>query len=178
MKRRVLGVALLAVVAVGCGSSTSTTKTAATTAATVATTAKAASSSAAAASSAAATTAAAAPAAAGATEVKLIEWKIEAPTTLKAGANTFNVNSASGEHELVVIKSDSFASLPKTSGGGVDEPNLAAGAVIGRTKAVKSGKAETLSVNLPAGKYVLICNLGFGPNSHAAKGQNLDVTVA
>ena len=41
-----------------------------------------------------------------------------------------------------------------------------------------TGAAGALTVTLPAGKYVLICNLGTGVNNHAAKGMHIDITVS
>ena len=129
-----------------------------------------------AASGGATTTAAAA---AGSVPVALADRTLTASSSLKAGSVTFAVNNTSrdNQHELVVIKGK-FADLPTTSNGAVDETKLAAGALIGRTAKVAGGGSANLTVNLPAGPYVLVCNISNGPTSHAASGQKLDVTAA
>lgn len=115
---------------------------------------------------------------ASAVEVSLIEWEIKAPA-IKAGDVAITIkNTASADHELLIIKGDSFASLPKKSNGAVDEAALPAGSIIGQAFGVRGNKSCLASVTLPAGKYVFMCNINSGPNSHAAKGQKLDVTVA
>ena len=199
MKRMLLSIAATGLVLVGCGSSSkspssATAAPAATTATTakgaVATTAKAATATTLAATATTAakvaattaapagTTAAPTASAGGASEVTMKEWSIAATPALKAGANTLTVkNGGQNPHELKVIKGDSYASLPKTSDGAVDETKLGAD-VIGKMARINGGASGTLAVTLPAGKYVLICNLGGGALNHASKGQNLDVTIA
>ena len=202
MKRMLLSIAATGLVLAGCGSSSkspssatvapaaTTAKGAATTAAkatatTVAATATTAAGTATTTKAATATTAAsaagtsAAPTAAGgAADVGLKEWAVSVSPALKAGATTLTVkNSGQNPHELKVIKGDSYASLPKTSDGAVDEAKLGAD-VIGKMARINGGATGTLAVTLPAGKYVLLCNLGGGALNHASKGQNLDVTVA
>ena len=115
--------------------------------------------------------------AAGSVAVTMKEWSIT-PGTIKAGAVTLAIkNDGQNPHELKVIKADSFASLPLNNGA-VDESKLAAGAIIGQTARIGGGGSATLAVTLSAGKYVFVCNLGFGADSHAAKGQHVDVTVS
>ena len=118
-------------------------------------------------------------AAAGSVPVALADRTLTASSSLKAGSVTFAVTNSSrdNQHELVVIKGK-FADLPTTSNGAVDEAKLAAGALIGRTAKVAGGGSANLTVNLPAGPYVLVCNISNGPTSHAALGQRLDVTAA
>ena len=129
-----------------------------------------------AASGGATTTAAAA---AGSVPVSLADRTLQASNTLKAGSVTFAVTNSSpqNQHELVVIKGK-FDELPKTSNGAVDEAKLAAGALVGRSEKVAGGGSANVTVNLPAGAYVLLCNISNGPTSHAALGQKLDVTAA
>ena len=105
---------------------------------------------------------AAAPAAAdGATttHVTLSEWKIDAPTTLKAGDVTFDVkNAGTTPHEFVVIKSDaSPGSFPVISGGKFDEE--AAGESPGETGDIDVGGEKTVTLHLDPGTYVFVCNL-------------------
>ena len=202
MKRMLLSIAATGLVLAGCGSSSkspssatvapaaTTAKGAATTAAkasatTAAATATTAGGTATTAKSAAATTVASATATTGAAatsgaaaEVGLKEWAISVAPALKAGATTLTVkNTGQTPRELKVIKGDSYASLPKASDGSVDEAKLGAD-VLGKMGRINAGATGTLAVTLPAGKYVLICNLGGGALNHASKGQNLDVTIA
>ena len=203
MKRMLISIAATGLVLAGCGSSSkspssATVAPAATTAKGAATTAAKASATTAAAAtattaggtattakSAAATTVASATATTGAAatsgaaaDVGLKEWAISVAPALKAGATTLTVkNNGQTPHELKVIKGDSYASLPKASDGSVDEAKLGAD-VLGKMGRINAGATGTLAVTLPAGKYVLICNLGGGALNHASKGQNLDVTIA
>ena len=190
-----------------CGSSTKSTAPVATTAAATATTAAAAQTTAkASASTAAATTAPAAATTAGAATtakpaagaptaaactgwagsgdpaagiaVSLFEWSIEAPTTVKAGKVGITVNNiGDSPHELAIFKGDSFDALPKLANGGVDETKLATGVLLGRTEKLGGGKSCATTVDLAPGKYVMVCNIQFGSNSHAAKGQKLNFEV-
>ena len=113
-----------------------------------------------------------------AAEATLVEWAIEAPTEYLAGEVTFTaVNGGGLPHELVVIAGESYEALPKEDGGKVIEDELATGALIGRTDRLTAGDSAELTVDLAPGNYVLICNLGGGPNSHAGRGQRLDITV-
>jgi len=110
--------------------------------------------------------------------VSLIEWEIDAPTEYAAGEITFEAtNDGNFPHEFVVIRGDGYESLPLAEGGAVIEDDLAPGALIDRTMRVSSGTSADLTVTLEPGNYVLLCNLGGGGNSHAGRGQTLDVTV-
>ena len=148
---------------VGCGDDSETTSTSTTVAGAAGTTAAGGS----------ATTAP------GTVAVTLNEASVDAPTTLKAGEVTFAIKNASNnnQHEFVVMKGK-FAELAKLPNGAVDETKLAAGALVGRTSRISGGASATQSFTLTAGNYVLLCNINSGPNSHAADGQRLDVTVA
>ncbi len=132
------------------------------------------------ATTAAATTTAAAPAASGGTVAVVLEddpWSIKANAAVPAGKVSFSVTNEGGfPHELVVFKG-SYADLAKSDIGAVLEDEVAAGALIGRTDRVAAGSSAKLDVDLAPGKYSLICNISAGPNSHAGKGQVLDITV-
>lgn len=168
-----------AVTTTAAATATTTAAATPTTAAATPTTTAAAATTTAAASTAAVCAKATAPAAgATAVDVSLIEWEVKMPTTLKAGDVAINLkNAANGDHELVIIKGD-FASLPKQANGAVDEKALPAGALVQPEIGLRGNQSCTLGVNLPAGKYTFLCNISSGPNSHAAKGQKIDVTVA
>ena len=118
-------------------------------------------------------------AAPGTVAVTINEKSIDTGTSLKAGAVTFAIKNGENDsqHEFVVMKGK-FAELAKTSNGAVDETKLAAGALIGRTAKISGGASTTATYTLAAGNYVFLCNINSGPNSHAAQGQRLDVTVS
>lgn len=106
------------------------------------------------------------------------EWAIEGPAQLKAGTVSMSVtNPSTNRHEFKIIKGV-YAELPKTSNGAVDEEKLTSGAIVGKLDALTAGETKSLSVDLAPGKYLFVCNISFGPASHAERGQVLDVTVA
>ena len=192
VRRSVLMLVAVAGALAACGDDSSSSATTATSVTSAGSTAAAATSAAAttkaAATSAAATTAAATSAAAttkattagAATSVDVVlkEWSIEAPTKIKAGTIEFVVkNAGTANHELDIVKGDSYAALPKSDSGAILEDKLPAGAlqpVVGRFAANATAKG---TVTVTPGKYVLVCNIAFGANSHAGKGQRLDIEV-
>lgn len=111
--------------------------------------------------------------------VKLVEWSLTAPTTLTAGPQTFTVtNDGEFAHEFVIMKG-TYEALPQSPIGAVLEDELAPGTVVAETPdRIDSGSAATVSADLAAGPYVLLCNIASGPNSHAGKGQRLNITVS
>ena len=112
-------------------------------------------------------------------DVKLVEWAITGPASVKAGAVTLNIaNGGQNSHNLAVIKGSTWTDLPKSASGGVDSTKLAAGALLGTTSQLAGGKGCSTTLTLDAGSYVLLCTIGFGANSHAARGQHFDLTVA
>ena len=93
---------------------------------------------------------------------------------------TFDVvNDAASEfnHEFAIIAADSYDELPKLDNGAVDEEALAEGQFLGRTAVLEPGQSEAITFDLEPGTYLFICNINFGPNSHAANGQMLIATV-
>lgn len=122
----------------------------------------------------------AAPAATGGTvEVDLTEWTLVPVGAIPAGSVTFNaMNKGNFPHELVVIKGDSYKSLPLDPAGVVLVDQLPAGSVLGETPRIAPGEAAEVTVDLSPGKYVLVCNLAGGGISHAGKGQTFDLTIA
>jgi hypothetical protein len=111
-------------------------------------------------------------------DVELDEWVVEAPTEYPAGPVTFEVaNGGTFTHELVVVRGDSYESLPLAANGSVIEEDLPEGALVGRTPRIATGDSETLTVDLEPGAYVFLCNIVAGPSSHAAQGQRLGVRV-
>ena len=90
--------------------------------------------------------------------VSLKEWSIElsAPTA-RAGALVFNArNEGKVPHDLVVVRTDLAPNALPTTSGLVDETKVT---VVARTDQLTPGDGKRLSVELSAGKYVLICNV-------------------
>ncbi len=98
---------------------------------------------------------------AGTVKVSMREFTVT-PATDKAPAGevTFDVtNDGNVPHEFLVVKTD-FApkDLPTSKGGDVDE--VADGIdVIDEIQDIHVGAAESKTFKMPAGKYVLFCNL-------------------
>ncbi|CAN5861655.1 hypothetical protein BH23ACT10_BH23ACT10_28230 [soil metagenome] len=123
--------------------------------------------------------------AADATEVtvELDEWTVAPmPDTVPAGAVELTaVNVGQAPHEMVIVKAPASGELAVDEDGAVDEDALGADALIGEVEGLKSGEQGSLSVDLPAGDYVLLCNLVHvdGPitESHYKFGMADDFTV-
>jgi uncharacterized cupredoxin-like copper-binding protein len=100
----------------------------------------------------------------GATEidVTLQEFSINpSADTAQAGEVTFNVVNTGPDdvHEFVIIKTDLDAdALPTRDDGSVDEDGEGI-EVIDEIEDMAVGDSQTLTVNLEAGAYVLICNI-------------------
>jgi uncharacterized cupredoxin-like copper-binding protein len=74
-------------------------------------------------------------------------------------------------HEFVIVSTDLAAnSLPLDENGDVDEDQIN---VVDEVEDLETGATQELSVNLPAGHYVLMCN----EPGHYAQGMYLDFTV-
>jgi uncharacterized cupredoxin-like copper-binding protein len=113
----------------------------------------------------------------GGTTVNVTETslKIEADaTSAPAGQVTFNIkNNGTIAHEFVVIKTDDAASaLPVASGESVVDEDQLTG--IDEKEDIEPGTSVTLTVNLEAGHYALICNV----EGHYTSGMRLDFTVS
>lgn len=91
--------------------------------------------------------------------------------TAKAGQVTFKAtNKGTTPHELVVLKSDLAPDKLPVKDAKADE----SGAVsIGEIEELASGKSESKTFDLKAGKYVLICNIP----AHYEAGMRLAFTV-
>jgi len=113
---------------------------------------------------------------AGAVAVSLVEWAVDAPIEITAGAVTFDVtNDGSFPHHFAIARGDSYETLPQTGGGAVDEDALGDD-FLGRTANLEAGDTETIEFDLEPGNYVFFCNIA-GSVSHAAQGQVLSVTA-
>lgn len=98
----------------------------------------------------------------------LSNFKITGTSSAKAGSVTFKVkNSASIEHELVVIKTNTPAAKLKVKNGEASEAGSVGEVELG------GGSSKTLKLNLKKGHYVLICNV----KGHYMAGMHKDFTV-
>ena len=88
--------------------------------------------------------------------VVLKEWKlIPSSARIRAGKVTFVVKNAGAlEHEFVVLRTDAHHHALAVKGGEAVETGLK-----GEIERVSPGQQRTITLNLKAGKYVLICNL-------------------
>ena len=89
---------------------------------------------------------------------RLTEWLVVAtPSAAKAGTVAFRVrNEGALPHDFVVIRSDLAANRLPTAGGIVDEQQVT---VVKKGRPLTPGDSEEISVDLPKGRYVLICNV-------------------
>ena len=90
---------------------------------------------------------------------KLTDTDIQvSSTTLPAGAITFHIaNTSPAEmHEFVIIRTDLNADqLPLAADGSVEEDKLASP---GEKGDIAAGQGGDLTITLPAGRYMFICN--------------------
>lgn len=116
--------------------------------------------------------------------VKLSEWKIEPGVAgVAPGIISFVAeNSGQDPHELVVVKADSAAALPKDADGALDETKLPEGALIGEIEPMEPGQLCRGNFALQAGAYMLVCNIvekeaDGVTESHLAEGMVTNFTV-
>ncbi len=77
------------------------------------------------------------------------------PDSVPAGTVTFTAkNTGKHEHEMIVLKTDEAPDSLAVTNGKVSEA-----ASVGEVSETPAGKSGTLTVNLKAGKYVLVCNI-------------------
>jgi len=88
--------------------------------------------------------------------VDLTDFAVKAdPGTVKAGHNVFAVrNRASMIHDLVVINTDLAPNALPMDGGKAKEDGK-----VGGVANISAGVSRKLVLDLPAGHYVLICNV-------------------
>lgn len=111
-------------------------------------------------------------AAAGTVAVTLSEWKVvPASATAAAGPITFAVtNSGSQMHEFVVVKTDLKADALPVADNKIDESTLTP---VDEIEDIAAGATPSLSVDLAAGHYVLLCNI----ETHYGQGMHADFDV-
>ena len=93
--------------------------------------------------------------------VTLADFTITAdPDSAPAGEVSFDVsNDAEQTHEFVVFQTDlPEDQLPTDEDGNVDETGEGV-TLVDEIEDIEGGSSESLTVNLDAGSYVLICNL-------------------
>jgi uncharacterized cupredoxin-like copper-binding protein len=97
------------------------------------------------------------------------------PDSASAGDVTFDITNDAGQtHEFVVFNTDLAPDqLPTEEGGDVDEAGEGVEHV-DEIEDIEAGSTESLTVNLDAGSYVLICNLP----GHYAQGMHAGFTVS
>jgi hypothetical protein len=116
--------------------------------------------------------------------VALREWAVEPdPTSVGAGTVNFNiVNQGAETHEFVVVRADSVADLPVDENGAFDEAAYGADNVLGEVEDVATSTEQSLSLDLEAGNYLLLCNIieeeeSGEIESHFANGMYASFTV-
>lgn len=92
-----------------------------------------------------------------------------------AGEVTFDVtNEAEQTHEFVVFQTDlAEDQLPTDENGDVDEAGEGV-TLVDEIEDIESGSSQSLTVNLDAGSYVLICNLP----GHYAQGMHTSFSAS
>lgn len=105
--------------------------------------------------------------------VELSEWKVApSPATASAGSVTFEVkNSGTQVHEFVVVKTELKANALPVVDHKIDESTLTP---VDEIEDVAAAATPTLSVDLDAGHYVLLCNI----ETHYEQGMHADFDVS
>ncbi|HEX6312479.1 MAG TPA: hypothetical protein VF152_12760 [Acidimicrobiia bacterium] len=116
-------------------------------------------------------------------DVLLSEFIVEPdPTEVSAGEIEFVADNQGGEvHELVVVRADSAEDLPTDADGAVDEAQIPEADQLGEIEDIQPGDSATLTLDLEAGTYVLLCNIVEEEDgeveSHFAEGMHAPFTV-
>ena len=80
-----------------------------------------------------------------------------ATSSAPAGSVTFNIsNEGPSTHEFVIVQTDDAPDALPTKNGTVDEENLT---VVDEQEDIAPSTTATLTTNLDAGSYVIICNI-------------------
>jgi uncharacterized cupredoxin-like copper-binding protein len=112
----------------------------------------------------------------GTVAVTVADFSVSAdPDSAPAGEITFDVtNDAEQTHEFVVFKTDlAEDQLPTDENGDVDEAGEGVEHV-DEVEDIEGGSTQSLTVNLDAGSYVLICNLP----GHYSQGMHASFTAS
>ncbi len=118
------------------------------------------------------TTSASSTAAGGSIAVELSEWQVvSAQASSPAGSVTFAVtNTGTQVHEFVVVKTDMKADSLPVVDNKIDESALTP---VDEIENIAVGATASLTVNLAAGHYVLLCNI----ETHYGQGMRADFDV-
>lgn len=93
-----------------------------------------------------------------------------APASVKAGTVTFTfTNTGNRQHEMIVLKTDE--AVDKLVVGA--DNKVSEDASVGEVSETDAGKTGTLTVDLAAGSYVLVCNI----EKHYGQGMRSAFTV-
>jgi len=121
-------------------------------------------------------------AAGGTVQVTLQEFAIAAnPTSVGAGEVTFEAENVGPDdpHEVVVVKTDLAPdALPTNEDGSVNEDGEGVEA-LGEIEEFPVGETQSMTLDLEAGSYVLICNIYDADEmeAHYQEGMRLAFTV-
>lgn len=122
-------------------------------------------------------------------KVTLQEFSIAArPGLVKSGkVKLVTDNVGTITHELVIVRAPNATALPvvKVAGersvGAIDEEAIAEADKMGESGDVAAGKTVTKTFNLPAGTYVMFCNIDSKSNgkvlNHFTRGMVVTLTV-
>jgi uncharacterized cupredoxin-like copper-binding protein len=119
----------------------------------------------------------------GTVEVTLQEFAVvPSESSVSAGEVTFDATNEGPDdpHELVVIQSDlAIDALPTDENGAVDEEGEGI-TVLDEIEEFPVGETQSLTLDLEAGSYVLICNIWDEDEqeSHYQEGMRVAFTVA
>jgi uncharacterized cupredoxin-like copper-binding protein len=113
------------------------------------------------------------------------DFKVTAdPATVPAGTVKFTAkNNDDQEHELVVLRTDLAADkLPFDKATGKVNEDVAGIENLGEIEDIEHGKSGELTLDLTAGKYVLVCNIAEKEadgkiESHYGEGMHFAFTV-
>lgn len=110
--------------------------------------------------------------AAGSIAVDLSEWSVApSSSSAPAGTVTFAVtNGGTQVHEFVVVKTDTAADALPVVDNKIDESTLTP---VDEIEDIAVGATPTLTVDLAAGHYVLLCNI----EAHYEQGMRADFDV-
>ena len=108
----------------------------------------------------------------GSIAVDLSEWKV-VPSTASASAGSVKfalANKGTQVHEFVVVKTDTKADKLTVVDNKIDESALTP---VDEVEDIAVGATPTLTVDLAAGHYVLLCNI----ETHYGQGMRADFDV-
>jgi len=114
-------------------------------------------------------------------EVTLQEWAVvPALASVSAGSVTFNAKNIgpNDTHEMVVLRTDlAPGALPTQADGSIDEEGAGV-TLVGEVEDVTVGTTKTVTLDLAAGKYVLLCNIVDGDEVHYKLGMRTAFEVS